>query len=53
MYARTILAILALLFLVAATWRLVRDGGHMQPASRTWLLVASIFGAVSAWLWLQ
>jgi hypothetical protein len=49
--AKYILAILALLFLLAALWRLVRNGGKLQPQSRTWLIVAAVFAAVSVWLW--
>jgi len=48
--AKYILAGLALVFLIAGTARLVRDGGKPHPQSRTWLLVAAIFSAVSAWL---
>ena len=51
MGAKYILAALALVFLIAGTARLVRDGGKPNPQSRTWLLIAAIFGAVSAWLW--
>lgn len=51
MAARHILFVLALVFLGAAVWRLMRDGFALAPASRTWLLVALIFGAVSGWLW--
>ena len=46
-----ILPALAVAFLAAALWRLARDGFKLGPASRTWLLVALIFAAVSAWLW--
>ncbi|MDB5976919.1 MAG: hypothetical protein JWR07_3679 [Nevskia sp.] len=53
MHARTILAILALVFLVAAALRLARDGGQIKPASKTWLLVGGIFAAVSGWLWFK
>jgi hypothetical protein len=51
MPARYILPTVAALFLVAALWRMARDGFKLTPASRTWLLVALIFGAVSGWLW--
>lgn len=51
MTARYILAALAIVFLAAALWRLARDGFKLEPASRTWLMVAVIFTAVSAWLW--
>ena len=51
MLAKYILAVLAIVFLAIAALRLVRDGGRIRPASRTWLIVASVFGLVSAWLW--
>lgn len=51
MAAKYILPALAALFLAAALWRLARDGFTLGPASRTWLLVAFIFTAVSGWLW--
>jgi hypothetical protein len=46
--AKYIFAVIGLGFLLAA---LVRGGGVANPQSRTWLIVAAIFGAVSAWLW--
>lgn len=49
MSARYVLAVLAVAFLVAGIWRAAHVGvAHPQP--RTWLLLAVIFGAVSAWL---
>ena len=51
MTAQAILAVLALVFLAAALWRLARDGFKLAPSSRTWLMVALIFSAVSGWLW--
>lgn len=50
MAAKYILAALAAVFLAAALWRLARDGFKLAPASRTWLMVALIFFAVSGWL---
>jgi len=50
MAAKYILAVAAAAFLVAGGARLIRDGGRLHPQSKTWLLVAAIFGAVSAWL---
>jgi NO-binding membrane sensor protein with MHYT domain len=50
MAAKYILVVVALAFLIAGTARLVRDGGRPHPQSRTWLLIAAIFGGVSAWL---
>jgi hypothetical protein len=51
MNAGLILAAGSVLFLVAALWRLSREGFKLGPAARTWLMIAAIFGAVSAWLW--
>jgi len=51
MTAGHILAALAAVFLAAALWRLARDGFKLAPASRTWLIVALVFTAVSTWLW--
>ena len=49
MLARYIFAGLAIAFLAAGVSRAARVGlGHPQP--RTWLMMAAIFGAVSAWL---
>jgi DMSO reductase anchor subunit len=49
--AKYILAALAIVFLIAAFTR----GGHdrMNPLGRTWLLIAVLFGLVSAWLFYQ
>jgi DMSO reductase anchor subunit len=43
--AKYILATLAIAFLVAALTR-----GPRTPQGRIWLLIAAIFGIVSAWL---
>jgi DMSO reductase anchor subunit len=48
--AKYILAAAACAFLLAAAVRLARDGGRPHPQGRTWLMVAVIFGIVSAWL---
>jgi hypothetical protein len=53
MLAKYILPAVALVLLLAALVRLVRDGFKLGPASRTWLLIAVIFGVVSGWLWYQ
>jgi hypothetical protein len=53
MAAKYILAVLAVVFLVLAVWRITRDGGHITPASRTWLLTGIIFGVVSGYLWMS
>ena len=52
MAAKYILGLLCAAFLMATLWRLSRDGFKLGPASRTWLMIAVLFGAVSAWLWL-
>ena len=53
MGAKYILAVLAVVFLAAALMRLSRGGGISHPQTRTWLIVAAIFAAVSAWLFSQ
>jgi hypothetical protein len=45
--AKYILAVVGLGFLLATVVR----GGLATRQSRTWLIVAAIFGAVSTWLW--
>jgi hypothetical protein len=50
---RYIFGSLAVAFLAAAGLRAAREGGHFGPAARTWLTIAIIFGAVSAWQWLS
>ena len=47
MLAKYILATLAVIFAIAALLR-----GPRTIQGRTWLLIALIFGAVSAWLFL-
>jgi len=53
MAARYILLALAVVFLVAATTRVSREGGTRHPQTRTWLFVSVTFAAVSAWLFWQ
>jgi len=48
MAARYILSALALVFLFMALWRSRPDGPR---PGRTWLLIATIFSAVSIWAW--
>jgi drug/metabolite transporter (DMT)-like permease len=48
--AKYVLAALAVAFLILGAGRLIRDRGRLHPQSRTWLLIAAIFGGVSAWL---
>ena len=50
MNAKYILAALALVFLTAALWRRANDNRRIQSQTRTWLLMAAIFGGVSAYL---
>jgi hypothetical protein len=49
--AHSILPLVAAVFLIAAASRFLRDGRRFGPAVRTRLLVALIFAAVSAFLW--
>ena len=51
MKAQYVLSALAVVFFLASLWRLAHDGFRLGPASRAWLTVAAIFGAVSGWLW--
>ena len=53
MGAKYILGTLAVVFLAAALMRLSRGGGIWHPQTKTWLIVAGIFAAVSAWLFSQ
>ena len=53
MAAKYILGALAVVFLAVALMRLSRGGGISHPQTRTWLIVAAIFAAVSAWLFSQ
>ena len=53
MLAKYILAGLAVVFLASALIRLSRGGEARHPQTRTWLLIAIIFAAVSVWLWLR
>jgi hypothetical protein len=51
MAAKYILAAFATVFLAAALRRMLRRGdGISHPQTRTWLLIASIFAVISAWL---
>lgn len=45
-----ILLIMGAGFFALAAWRIAR-GGRIDPASRTWLIVAVIFLAISGVLW--
>lgn len=51
MAAKYILSAVAIVFLVAAAYRWFRRRGALDAAARTWLTIAAIFAAVSAWLW--
>jgi hypothetical protein len=48
--AKYILAVVAVAFLAAAVMRSRSSGGISHPQTKTWLLIAFIFGIVSAWL---
>jgi hypothetical protein len=50
--AKSILAVLAVVFLALAGLRIIGDRGRIMPASRTWLLIGIIFSIVSAYLWM-
>lgn len=50
MATKYILAALSVVFLILAVSRISRTGAASHPQSRIWLLIAAIFGAVSAWL---
>lgn len=50
MQARLVLAAFAAVFLIAAAMRWARNARRVDPATRTWLLIAFIFTAVAAWL---
>lgn len=52
MNAHNIIPLVALVFYIAAASRFLRDGRRVGPAVKTRLLVALIFTAVSAFLWL-
>ncbi|KAI5916447.1 MAG: hypothetical protein JSR64_06790 [Nitrospira sp.] len=51
MTAKVILPLLALLFLLFSVARLAAAGWRVTPASKAWLLIGTIFSAVSLWLW--
>jgi hypothetical protein len=50
MRAAYVLSVVATVFLAVALMRLARGGAVSHPQTRTWLLIAVIFAAVSAWL---
>jgi hypothetical protein len=50
MNAAYILLGVGAVFLVAAGVRLKRDSGKLHPQSKTWLIIAGMFGAVGTWL---
>lgn len=51
MTAKYIFPLLAVAFLAAALMRLSAGGAISHPQTKTWLLIAVIFGVISAWLW--
>jgi cytochrome c oxidase assembly factor CtaG len=48
--AKYILALLGVVFLVAALMRLSRGGGTSHPQVKTRLFISGIFAVVSVWL---
>lgn len=50
MLAKWILGVLAALFLLLAAVRIMRDGGRIVNAGRTWLIVGVVFAVVACWL---
>jgi hypothetical protein len=53
MAAKYILGALSIVFLVLTVIRLARDGGRLNPQSKTWLFIGVVFAVVSAWLFSQ
>ena len=53
MSARIVIAALAVLFVSLGIARAMRDRSFSHPRTRTWLLVGTIFGAVSAYVFYQ
>jgi hypothetical protein len=53
MAAKYILAAFSALLLAFAFARIFRDGGRVQSAARTWLIIAITFAVVSTWLWMS
>ncbi len=53
MLTKYILGALAAVFLTLALVRVASGGIKAHPQARTWLLIGIIFGAVSAFLFLQ
>jgi hypothetical protein len=51
--AKYILAAASVIFLVLALTRVARSHDARHPQTRTWLTVAAIFAAVSAWLFVR
>ena len=53
MGAKYVLAAVAVLFFIAALARWPAGRPAANPQRKTWFLMAAIFSAVSAWLWLR
>jgi hypothetical protein len=51
--AKYILAVLAVVFITAAMFRLRRGGGRLHAQGRTWLLVGFLFALISSWLFIR
>jgi hypothetical protein len=48
-----ILVALSIVFVAFAIARMRRQGGRIDPAAKTWLIITLIFAAVSTWLFLN
>jgi hypothetical protein len=53
MLTKYILGALSIVFLALAFIRMASGGTKAHPQIRTWLIIGIIFGAVSAYLFLQ
>jgi hypothetical protein len=53
MNAKYIFAALSVIFAAAAIGQFIASGGTWPPQTRTWLLIAVIFGTVSVSLFLR
>ncbi len=50
MAVKYLFPLLAVVFLVFAGLRILRDGARITPASRTWLIIGILFALVGAYL---
>jgi len=51
--AKYVLSVMAMIFMMLSAARIVRDGGRIAPASRTWLTIGIIFALVGGYLWMN